>query len=261
MVQTDILWCDPVANRERIEARLRDLAGMTDLIILPEMFTTGFSDRTEWAEPMDGPTVAWIRGLADRTGACVTGSMMAVDDGRWYNRLLWARPGAEAVTYDKRHLFTFAGEHRTYSSGKERLILEWKGWRICPLVCYDLRFPEWARNTPTDGSANTTDGQYDLLIYVANWPEVRSRAWKDLLVARAHENLCFVAGVNRVGTDGLGHRYSGDSALIGPMGEWVIELEPRAECISTVEMNLRPLQGYRQRFPALADADRITLNI
>jgi omega-amidase len=259
LVQTDLLWCDPAGNRARLDAELAPLAGITDLIVLPEMFTTAFTDRTEWAEPTDGPTVQWMLATAAHTGACVTGSLMVKDNGIAYNRLVWARPDGTFATYDKRHLFTFAGEHHTYSPGKERLIVEWKGWRICPLVCYDLRFPEWARNTATDGTSNTNEGAYDLLIYVANWPEVRSRAWKDLLVARAHENLAYVAGVNRIGTDGLGHRYSGDSVLHGPMGEVIAACPQSEQAIASATISLGPLVAYRQRFPALADADRYTL--
>lgn len=260
LVQTDLLWCDPAGNRAKADSELAPLEGITDLIILPEMFTTGFTDRTEWAEPTEGATVQWMMGTAARTGACVTGSMMVNDNGQICNRLIWARPDGTFATYDKRHLFTFAGEHLSYSPGKERLIVEWKGWRICPLVCYDLRFPEWARNTDINGTANTTEGAYDLLIYVANWPEVRSRAWRQLLAARAHENLAYVAGVNRVGTDGTGHLYSGDSVLHGPMGEVIVNCAPAASAIVTTTISLDPLRAYRQRFPALADADRYTLH-
>jgi len=261
LIQTDLLWCDPAGNRAKLDEELAPLVGMTDLIVLPEMFSTGFTDRTELAEPTLGPTMQWMLVTAAKTGACITGSLMLKEDGATYNRLVWARPDGTYATYDKRHLFTFAGEHLSYSPGKERLIVECKGWRICPLVCYDLRFPEWARNNVTDGTPNTTDGAYDMLIYVANWPEVRSRAWKELLAARAHENLAYVAGVNRVGTDGLGHRYSGDSVLHGPMGEVISTCSQGEQIIATATISLDPLTAYRKRFPALADADPYTLHI
>lgn len=241
----------------RLEPQILELAGLTDVMVLPEMFTTGFSKHTALAQSMDGPTVAWMRQMAKATGAVITGSFMCAEaNGPFKNRLVWASPDGQLQHYDKRHLFTFANEHEAYAPGQDRLVVEYKGWRICPLICYDLRFPVWSRNA---ASAHEMGAEIDLLIYVANWPEVRNQAWKDLLVARAHENLCYVAGVNRVGTDGLGHAYSGDSRLFGPRGETLAAARAHESSVVSSDLDGNDLKNYRSKFPALLDADPFQL--
>lgn len=257
LVQTDLVWHSPQANRSALAAQIMPLAGQTDVVILPEMFTTGFSKHTQLAEAMDGPTAAWMHEMATTTNAAITGSFMCADaDGQFKNRLVWASPDGQVQHYDKRHLFTFAHEHEVYAPGNTRLIVECRGWRICPLVCYDLRFPVWSRNAAL---THGLGAEIDLLVYVANWPEVRSQAWKDLLVARAHENLCYVAGVNRIGTDGLGHAYSGDSRLFGPRGELLASAFANQAQVFSVHLDGADLKAYRAKFPALLDADSFQL--
>ena len=210
LVQGATRWHDPAGNRDYYGDLIASLHGLTDVVLLPETFTSGFSnDAIGDAETMDGPTVAWIRAQAKRLDAVVCGSAQLRDGGDVFNRLLWATPDGGLRWYDKRHLFRYAGEHKRYAAGRERLTVEWKGWRINPQVCYDLRFPVWIRNR-WDRAAGRFD--YDLLIFVANWPSPRRYAWSTLLRARAIENLCYCVGVNRVGVDGNDLAYSGDSA-------------------------------------------------
>jgi omega-amidase len=250
-LQADLRWQHPAANRDHLAQRLTSLATTTDLIVLPEMFTTGFSmEAAALAEPMDGPTVAWMRGQATFYNAVVTGSVIIEEDGQYYNRLLWVRPDGSLSYYDKRHLFTMAGEHNVYTSGRQQLVEEWRGWRICPLVCYDLRFPVWSRNQ--------ADNPYDLLLYVANWPATRRSAWVALLRARAIENVAYTLGVNRMGTDGLGHAYAGDSALLDMQGNYLVQVS-NLETTMTHTITRAPLQEFRARFPALHDADLFEL--
>ncbi|MFD1468962.1 amidohydrolase [Hymenobacter caeli] len=254
LVQADLHWHDAAANRAQFDALLAAHAQPTDLIVLPEMFTTGFSmDAAGQAETMDGPTVAWLRATAARHDAVVTGSVIIREGGHYYNRLLWARPDGTLAHYDKRHLFTFAGEHRTYTAGRGGPPVEaWRGWRICPLVCYDLRFPVWSRNPAA--------APYDLLLYVANWPAVRRGPWQVLLQARALENLACVAGVNRVGTDGSGHAYAGDSALLDARGQYLAEAGDAVGCF-TRTLSWADLQDFRAKFPALQDGDAFALTL
>ena len=257
LVQGNTRWHDPEGNREYYGRLVSSLHGLTDLVILPETFTSGFSnDAVERAETMDGPTVEWMRGQAVRIGAAVTGSVQLRTDEGVFNRLLFATPDGALHTYDKRHLFRYAGEHERYAAGRDRLTVEWRGWRICPLVCYDLRFPVFSRNR-FDVERND-DLDYDLLIYVANWPGVRAHAWRTLMRARAIENLCYVAAVNRVGTDGNGLVYAGDSAIIDYLGAPVSECTDM-EVVSTTTLFLEELHAHRQRFPAMFDADRFEL--
>lgn len=253
LVQAGLHWHDPAANRAAFDALLGAHGQPTDLIVLPEMFTTGFSmDAVAQAEGMDGPTVAWLRATAARHDAVVTGSVIIREGENYHNRLLWARPDGTLAHYDKRHLFTFAGEHRTYTAGRAPLVEEWRGWRICPLICYDLRFPVWSRNPAAR--------PYDLLLYVANWPAVRRQPWQVLLQARALENLAYVAGVNRVGTDGLGHAYAGDSALLDMRGQYLAEAGAAVGCF-TRTLGRANLQDFRQKFPALQDGDAFALAV
>jgi omega-amidase len=249
LVQADIAWQDPAANRHRLAAHFRGLAGHTDLIVLPEMFSTGFSmDAESLAEPMDGPTVDWMREEAASMGCVITGSLIVRDGDDNYNRLVWARPDGSLAHYDKRHLFRMAGEHDHYAAGQRRLTVELKGWRVCPLVCYDLRFPVWSRNR----------GDYDLLLYVANWPARRAHAWSALLRARAIENLCYVAAVNRIGRDGNGASYAGDSVALDFLGQPVAS-EGGGDRVETAVLDIESLRTWRAGFPAQLDADDFDL--
>ncbi len=230
---------------------LEPLAGRTDLVLLPEMFTTGFSMRAaDLAEPMDGPTVRWMREQANRLGGALAGSFICRENDRFYNRLVFMRPNGQLDLYDKRHLFGLAQEHETYTPGRERLVVEWLGWRICPLVCYDLRFPVWSRN-------NTVE-KFDLLLYVANWPSRRSHHWRALLPARSIENQCFTAAVNIVGADGNGFEYTGDSSIIDYSGLHRCQISGQ-EGAFTAKLSLDELRHFRQQLPFLDDADTFSL--
>ena len=250
-VQTALRWHDAAANRAHFDQLLTGLGQPTDLIVLPEMFTTGFSmDAAGQAETMQGNTVAWLRATAARHQAVVTGSVIIEENGGHYNRLLWVRPDGSLSSYDKRHLFTLAGEQHTYTPGGTRLVEEWRGWRICPLVCYDLRFPVWSRNQP--------HAPYDLILYVANWPAIRRTAWITLLRARAIENVACALGVNRVGRDDAGHEYRGDSALLDAQGNYLLEAESE-DGMFTHTLRRDDLDGFRARFAALNDGDAFEL--
>lgn len=258
LVQGDTRWHDPAANREYYGGLIAGLHGQTDLILLPETFTSGFSnDAISRAEDMDGPTVAWIREQARALDAAVCGSVqLRVGDGV-YNRLLFATPDGGLSTYDKRHLFRFGREHERYAPGHDRLTLDWRGWRICPQVCYDLRFPVFTRNRYDVERPGQLD--YDLLLYVANWPSARAYPWKTLLRARAIENLCYVAGLNRVGTDGNQLHYSGDSAVIDFLGHAVSECGEE-ELVVTTTLQAAELAAHRERFPAMLDGDAFRMD-
>ncbi|QDK83549.1 amidohydrolase [Spirosoma sp. KCTC 42546] len=256
LLQTELYWHDPVANRAMLEERIFNLAEPTDLIVLPEMFTTGFTMEAQAvAEPMNLTTFRWMKQMAAQTGAVVTGSYVIQEKRGYFNRLIWMQPDGQFDTYDKRHLFRMAGEDKVYTAGTRRIIKEWKGWRICPLVCYDLRFPVWSRNRQAD----STDFEYDLLLYVANWPSVRRNPWNILLQARAIENLSYVAGVNRVGTDHTGHLYSGDSAVIDFKGD-VLFRHSDTEMVHQQTLSLDELRAFRTKFPANLDADSFTID-
>lgn len=250
LAQQAPVWSDPAANRARLEALLSPLAGKTDLIVLPETFTTGFTMAVESvAEPAAGPTVRWLQSLSRTLDAAVTGSVITSEGGKYYNRLLWATPEGMRH-YDKRHLFRFGHENDHFTAGRGVWSAEWRGMRICPLVCYDLRFPVFSRRRP--------DLDYDLLLYVANWPAVRVYPWQQLLKARAIENQAFVVGVNRVGSDGHGVPYSGDSAAHDFLGQPLVELDDQP-ALRTVELDGAALRAFRDKFQAHLDADRFTL--
>jgi predicted amidohydrolase len=249
LLQTSLDWQDAPANRAHFGELVHSLPGPTDLVVLPEMFTTGFTmDTRGQAEAMDGPTVAWMAGLARELGVTLCGSLIVEEAGRFYNRCLWMPPDGRHQHYDKRHLFRMAGEHEHFAAGTTREIFHLKGWRICPLVCYDLRFPVWSRGVDA----------FDLLLYVANWPAARRSAWQVLLPARAVENQCYVAGVNRLGTDGQGIAYAGDSGVHDYLGSCVTSLAGTAGQ-ATVTLRGDPLQHYRAKFPAWRDADHFQL--
>ncbi len=257
MVQGATRWHDPAGNREYYGELIAPLHGITDLVVLPETFTSGFSnDAIGDAETMDGPTVAWIREQSLRLDAAVTGSVQLRSDAGVFNRMLFATPDGGLAHYDKRHLFRYAKEHERYAAGSERVSVEWRGWRICLQVCYDLRFPVFSRNRFDVERPGQLD--YDLLLYVANWPAVRAYAWKTLLRARAIENLSYVVGVNRVGADGNGLHYAGDSAVIDFLGAPVSECTDE-ELVVTTTLQAAALHGHRERFPAMLDGDRFSL--
>jgi omega-amidase len=250
LIQTTLAWHDPAANREHFQTLLEQARG-ADLVILPEMFSTGFSmESAELAEPEDGPSSIWLLEQAQAVGAVICGSLIIrTADGSYRNRLLWARPDGSLAQYDKRHLFRMAGEHKHYSAGDQQVVLELKGWRVRPLICYDLRFPVWSRD-----AAGT-----DLLLYTANWPGARRHHWNRLLPARAIENLCYVAAVNRVGEDGKGHGYTGDSQVLDFQGETLMAAGA-ADGVFRARLSSEALAVYRERFPAHLDADTFTMN-
>lgn len=254
LVQSTLHWHDPAANHAQLADLLASAlpgVGITDLIVLPEMFTTGFSmEAAAQAEPYPGPTLDWMRQQAARYDAVVTGSVLSEEGGAYFNRLLWVRPDGSHSTYDKRHLFRLAGEHEVYTAGTSHLIEEWRGWRIRPLICYDLRFPVWSRNSQ--------HAPYDLLLYVASWPQPRVEIWRTLLRARAIENMAYTAGVNRLGVDGAGQEYSGQSALLDTHGEYLAQAG-NLQGVLTHTLQAAPLQALRQQLPFLLDADHFEL--
>ncbi len=250
IIQTGLAWHDVEKNCTRFEGIIRSLAEPTDLVLLPEMFSTGFTmEPHACAEEMDGLAVTSLVRWAGKKQADVAGSVAIREGDRYFNRLVWARPGGDVVTCNKRHLFRMAGEERVYTAGNDKTVIMLKGWRIRPFVCYDLRFPVWSRNKNLE---------YDIAVYVANWPEKRAAHWKALLRARAIENQCYVIGVNRIGVDGNGVSYCGDSAVIDFTGSTILEMENR-ECVQTIGLSFDELAGYRQAFPAWKDADDFTL--
>ncbi|MBK6342845.1 MAG: amidohydrolase [Flavobacteriales bacterium] len=252
IVQRMLHWEDADANRRMFAEAIAPLKGVTDLIVLPEMFTTGFSMRSaELAEAMDGPTVDWMRAQAALLDAAIYGSAIITQEGRCFNRGLFVRPDGEVTAYDKRHLFRFAKETEHYAAGSERVVVNWRGWRILLQICFDLRFPVFARNR----------GDYDAILYVANWPEARRFPWSQLLIARAIENQCHVAGVNRVGMDGKGIHYSGESVLIDPRGELMACVESSQEGIATGSFEWNALEDFRARFPVAMEADDFDLRL
>ena len=257
-IQSDLHWEDIGANLAMFEEKIWRIGEPADVIVLPEMFTTGFTmNAAPLAEMMNLRTTRWMKQMADQTGALILGSFIAHVHDRFYNRLLWMEPGGQFKTYDKRHLFRMADEHQVYTPGESLLIGQWKGWRICPLVCYDLRFPVWSRNRWNNSLRRPS---YDILIYVANWPKVRIQAWTTLLQARAIENLSYCVGVNRVGTDGNGIEHNGQSSAVGPKGETIFSVED-VEAIKTVTLSANSLQAYRDKFPAFLDADDFSIEI
>lgn len=285
IIQSELHWENKAKNLAMFSEKIASIKEATDVIVLPEMFTTGFTMNAKTlAEKMDGKTVAWMKEVANRTNAVVTGSIIIEEKvispsgrprGAYFNRLIWAQPDGKVYHYDKRHLFRMANEHETFSSGNSRLIVEWKGWKICPLVCYDLRFPVWSRNKEfkvqsskfkvdlqSDNKVRNLEHEtlnpkpvFDLLIYVANWPEARKEPWCKLLEARAIENQVYVVGVNRVGLDGKEISYSGNSAVIDPKGNAISNITEHQNHIQTIELNREELDDFRAKFPVALDGD------
>lgn len=249
LIQTHLTWEDHKANRDNFTEKIKSIEA-TDLILLPEMYATGFTMNPERvAEESKGESVQWMQQMAKAKDCAITGSLVIKEGGNYYNRLYFVYPGGSYKTYNKRHLFTLAGEHKHYTAGSDKLILEYRGWKICPQVCYDLRFPVFARNTE----------DYDLLLYVANWPQPRIQAWDALLPARAIENMCYVAGLNRNGQDENGNNYNGHSQVIDGLGNYL--LEPFAyEDVQTVELDKNHLNEIRAKFGFLNDRDSFTLH-
>jgi predicted amidohydrolase len=255
LLQFDIAWEDPQANWNRIAQLLQGQEGLHDLIVLPEMFSTGFTMKPQGlAEAPGGDSEGFMRFLAGKTGAIIMGSLIVEEEGKFFNRLLVVGNEGPVLQYDKRHLFRMAGEHETYTAGAELNVFSLKGWRICPLICYDLRFPVWSRN----GAAGEGRLWYDALVYVANWPERRAAHWRALLQARAIENQAWVLGLNRVGTDGNGISYSGDSSLIDALGN-IVAHSAGEERLLTATLVWSELAEYREKFPAWRDADQFNL--
>jgi predicted amidohydrolase len=243
LIQSDIIWEDRILNLKKYQEKLNQIES-TDLIILPEMFTTGFSMSPKGiSESMNGETIQWMKANASKMNTAICGSIIIEEDGKYFNRFIWVSPDGSIHHYDKRHLFSFAGENKNYTPGDEKIIIEYKGWKICPLICYDLRFPVWSRNSE----------DYDLLIYVANWPDKRKSSWKSLLTARAIENQCYVIGVNRVGEDSKNY-YSGDSSLINALGETLYTNSHIEEMYSTT-ISKYDLNKVRTQLPFLNDKD------
>lgn len=258
-IQTNLFWEDKKANLDNLSKHINSLTTKPEIIILPEMFNTGFSmDVKALAEDMNGESVQWIKEQAASHRVIVTGSLIIRENNHYYNRLIWMLPNGEFGFYDKRHLFAFASEHESFSPGSRRLIASVKGWKINLQVCYDLRFPVWARQSSNIGSDRLTE--YDLLLYVANWPEARIHAWTTLLQARAIENQCYVIGINRVGQDGKGINYPGKSLVVDPLGNILYDAGYN-ENIFTYSLQKQALEEARNKYPFLKDADSFILSI
>ena len=252
VIQSNLYWENKTENLKMFSEKIVAIKEQTDLIVLPEMFTTGFSMSPEKLfDTMDGETIQWMKQEAENKNCVITGSFICKENGRYYNRLVWMKADGSYECYDKRHLFRMAQEDKHYTAGDKKIIVELNGWKICPLICYDLRFPVWARQN--SGTENAGP-EYDVLIYVANWPERRSLAWKTLLQARAIENQCYVVGVNRVGNDGNNIYHSGDSMVVDPLGE-VFYHQKDAEAIYTISLDKAHLENIREKLPFLKDAD------
>ena len=250
LIQADLVWENIDANLLRWEEKINAISIKTELIVLPEMYSTGFTMNPEkLAETMDGKAVSWMKRIANTKKVIIIGSLAIKEGEHYFNRLIWMLPNGQYSWYDKRHLFAFSGEDNHYTAGNQRLIAQAKGWKINLQICYDLRFPVWTRQQTFEGEA-----EYDLLIYVANWPEKRSHAWKSLLMARAIENQCYVVGVNRVGNDGNGIYHSGDSLVINPLGT-ILFSEKNKEKVHTITLKKEDLIAVRNQFPFLKDAD------
>ena len=251
LIQAEPAWENINDSLALFDDRINNISEKTDLIILPEMFTTGFSmNASSLAQDINGSSIKWLQNKSRQINADIVGSIIFKNNDLYFNRLLWAKPDGRLFTYDKKHLFRFAGEEKVYSAGIENITVELNGWKIRPFICYDLRFPAWTRNIKN---------QYDIAVFIANWPEKRSMHWKSLLKARAIENQCYVIGVNRVGVDGNGLFYSGDSSVIDPLGNIIFQKYDE-ECTYTTVLSFNILEDYRKNFPAWMDADIDMIN-
>lgn len=251
LLQTDIAWENAKQNRDNYSKAFADLDKKTDVVVLPEMLNTGFTMNAEVvAETMDGETVSWLKKQSKKLGVAICGSLIITENNKFHNRFIWAENGEIIVQYNKRHLFRMAEEHHTFSPGVTRPEIHYKSWRIMPRVCYDLRFPVWSRSN-----------KFDLQIYVACWPEARVGAWDKLLRARAIENQCYVIGVNRIGTDGNGIKYSGHSIVIDPKGEAMTPENNEAQGWINATIDLESLEDFRKKFPVFMDSDRFDLEV
>lgn len=248
IIQTHLYWEDSVKNIAHFDAKINAIIEPTDIIVLPEMFTTGFTMNPKLlAEDHGGMGLQWMIQKSKEKNCVIVGSISIKESDKFYNRLYWVKPDGCYEFYDKRHLFKMGNEHHYYTAGDKKILIEYKGWKICPLICYDLRFPVWSRNRK-----NNT---YDVLIYVANWPEVRAYPWKQLLIARAIENQAYVVGVNRIGEDGNAISHSGDSSVINPKGELIIAMQSNQDITETVSLSYPYLQDFRKAFPVILDGD------
>jgi omega-amidase len=245
LIQAPLIWENPKSNRDYFQTKINEITSSVDLIVLPEMFTSGFTMNPDHvAETMEGETITWLKVLAKARNCAITGSLVIAENGNFYNRLVFVFPSGAIQFYDKRHLFTLAGEDKVYTSGNQKIVVDYLGWKICPLICYDLRFPAFSRNSE----------DYDLLIYVASWPKIRTNAWDALLKARAIENMCYAIGVNRIGSDANGYEYIGHSQAVDFLGNYVLEPEESEGCF-TVEFNKEKMLETRQKLGFLNDID------
>ena len=256
LIQSDIFWEESPKNLELFGRMIDDCRDPSDLIILPEMFNTGFSINPDrCAETMEGPSVSFLREKAEKKNCMMMGSLLISENNSYFNRLIAMFPDGSSVQYDKRHLFRLSDEYKVMSAGKKKIVAAWKNWKILPLVCYDLRFPVWSRNQWRGG-----EYEYDLLVYASNWPKSRSHIWKSLLVARAIENQCYVIGVNRIGKDGHGTAYSGNSLLIGPEGEILESADTEHPAVISTTLSMTRLMDFRKKYPFAPDWDHFTIH-
>ncbi|WP_411767184.1 amidohydrolase [Winogradskyella sp. A3E31] len=252
LIQADLVWENPAENRENFSKTIDQISEDVDLIVLPEMFTSGFTMHPESvSETMDGETMQWLKKLAKEKNSAITGSLVIRENDNFFNRSVFVEPSGTIISYDKKHTFTLAGEHKIYKAGTKKVIIDYKGWKICPMVCYDLRFPVWARNTQ----------DYDLLLYVANWPKPRINAWDALLKARAIENMSYCIGVNRVGLDGNDHEYSGHSACYNVLGNRIDATPFEKEGVDIVTLEKSHINKYREKLQFLNDRDDFSLKV
>lgn len=259
IIQANLIWENAQKNRHSFERKIEAIK-QTDLILLPEMFSTGFTMNTvQYAEEMEGKSMEWMHKMAKQKKAVVCGSLIIREKNHYFNRLIWMKNDGSYETYDKRHLFRMANEDDHFTSGKKRLVVELNGWKICPLVCYDLRFPVWSRNQFETDRKTYAEASYDLLIYIANWPKPRVEAWEKLLYARAIENQCYVAGVNRIGTDDNQVEYNGGSLLIDAKGSRIWKAKNEEEKTITLSISKKELKDFRTKFPVGMDGDKFDL--
>ncbi|GAA4233015.1 nitrilase family protein [Postechiella marina] len=249
LIQADLVWENPKSNRENFTHKIKGINTDVDLVILPEMFSSGFTmNAPKVSESMTGETVMWMKQMAAYKNVAIVGSLVIAEENKFYNRLLFVEPSGQVTHYNKRHTFTLVGEQKVYTAGTNKIVVNFKGWKICPLICYDLRFPVWSRNTE----------DYDVLIYVANWPKPRVAAWNALLKARAIENMAYCIGVNRVGVDGVNSLYTGHSSVYDVLGEEISNIKPNTEQIEIVTLEKRHISAYRNKFKFLNDRDSFT---